>query len=339
VSVTDAEYAMLSNAVYQSKYFISPKNYGFTRVKEWGDDETGFYGEVYQRDKDLVMVFRGSTNALNAKHDVQWGIKGTPPPELGSAKKFYDKIMENYGDKGLSISMTGHSLGASALQYVDASLFLDGKSQVPGVAFAPAGVADLFPQIPPISIAVRNYIRKGDIVPGIMSNQLGYETMLLPSKNESYEVQYKNGIGEIVGTRGEAGFAEQHSILGYWVDIGGLKTRTIYMSRDYYSSVERMQSGFVVANMESDKKDTVSLPDTFSFNSNLLFNQSGMKDFRIPDSHYFQLPKQQLQDAKNIAYLEKQSFNSDDGIGYSDNIILQIGDRSYRTESYMGDTA
>ncbi len=91
-------------------------------------------------------------------------------------------------------------------------------------------------------------------------------------------------------------------------------------------------------NMKSDEIATVSTFNTFIFNSNLLINQSGMRGFPTLDSHYFQLPDQQLREMENIAYLDQQQVAVDNG-SYSDNIIMKIGDQSYRTAPYMGDIA
>lgn len=78
--------------------------------------------------------------------------------------------------------------------------------------------------------------------------------------------------------------------------------------------------------------ETVLLPIQSEFNSK--FNPLSK-----PIERYVQSLKQEIQDTKDIAYLENQVFNFDDGLGYPDNIILKIDDRSYSTEQYVGDTA
>lgn len=299
MSVTDAEYAMLSNAVYhKADTYIPPENYDFTRIDQREDDVTGFYGEVYQRGDDIVIVFRGSKNMLNYGHDLQWGINGAQPPEFRSAKIFYEDIMKDYGNKGFSISMTGHSLGGSMVQYNNAWSTLEGGYQVPGVAFAPAGVGDFFPGLDPESIAVKNYIRDSDVVPGIKNVQLGYESVPLAWKNESYEVRYNDeGIGEIVSTPATDAILTQHAMLGYWVDVGHLQTRPAAASQNYIQD-----------------KYAPYLP-----------------------SDYFQTPEQQAQSTANIVDLESRSFDFNTMASFD--IVLQSGKWTYKTttEDYKND--
>lgn len=270
MSITDAEYAMLCNAVYRDKNFISPENYGFISQKRWEDAKTGFCAEVFQRDIDLVIVFSGTKNELNFKHDIQWKFKGSQPPELEAAIDFYDNILREYGDKGLTISLTGHSLGASAVQYVNANLSIRRGYQVKGVAFAPAGVGDLFLGLDPSSIAVKNYIRDGDVVPETMNKQLGYKNVYLPTTIQSYEVQYTNGIGEIIGTFTDPGILVEHNMLGYWVDVGNLTTRTMEkpISLSHYAPLPEKQLE------EMQAVACITKEQCFNFNIEIGYNDS-----------------------------------------------------------------
>jgi len=84
-----------------------------------------------------------------------------------------------------------------------------------------------------------------------------------------------------------------------------------------------------LANFKSDETVMVPTFNKVTFNSNILPNQSGTKDFCIPDSHYFQSPDQLAQDADNIAYVGN---NVNNGIGYSNYISLHIGDYKYEPE-------
>ena len=169
MSVTDQEYAILSNAVYRDENYIDPANYGFEFVDKLSKDETGFSCELFRRGNDLVMAFRGSDNMLNYYHDLSWVAGAGAPPEFGTAMKFYERAKEYAAANGLTISMTGHSLGGSAVQYVNATIVQSEGRQWPGVTFAVAGVGGLFPGTDPSSIAVKNYIRNGDAVPENMN--------------------------------------------------------------------------------------------------------------------------------------------------------------------------
>lgn len=95
MAVTDAEYAMLSNAVYKDGNYISPENYGFTHIAESGKSDKGFYGEAWQRGNDVVVVFRGTDNGQNILHDLQWAATGAEPPEFEDAKTFFSMLKNN----------------------------------------------------------------------------------------------------------------------------------------------------------------------------------------------------------------------------------------------------
>ncbi len=285
---------MLSNAVYHDKNYIPPENYGFTCIHK-GWDFTGFYGEVYKRKNDIVIVFRGTASPVNIEHDVEWGVGLRKPPEFTGAMNYYDFVVKNFGEN-YSISMTGHSLGGSMVQYVNAMLATQRNYQIQGVAFAPAGVGEFFPDINPSYIAVRNYIRESDEIPAVKNKQLGNENIYLPFKNESYKVEYNNGIGEVVGISGDNGLKAQHAMLGYWVDVGNLPTRTI--KKPAYQQIRQM-------NYQPELGD-----------------------------YYTILPTQRIEEMKAVSYLETiQPFIDKKEIGFDTKIVLQIGDQYYSTRT------
>lgn len=234
MSVSDKEYAILSNAAYHDENYIDPANYGFERISTHRNDVTGFYGETYKRGNDVVVVFRGTDNNLNRGHDVDWVTLGMKPPEFGSALDYYKKIeneiTENY--PGAQLSMTGHSLGGGAVQYVNAMLSVDGENphQVQGVTFGAGGAGNV-PQcrgINPDYIAVRNIVRANDPVPHTLDRQLG-SRQSLAATDRSYAVKTnENGIGEIVAF--PASYLTAHSMIGYLVDVGGLARRNATMA-------------------------------------------------------------------------------------------------------------
>ena len=232
--ITDEEYAMLSNDVYMDGDYVDIKKAGFTLVEDSDKDnpeyeDIGFRAQAYRRGNDIVIAYRGSANEENYKHDVGLAC-GVVPPECKTGKKFYDKIKLKYPDS--NISLTGHSLGGGVVQYVDATLATEEKYQVQGVTFASAGVGGLFPTVETGSIAVRNYIRAGDPVPGIMNNQLGNETMLLGGTFFSYSVTTDSSTGVQEIERRPLLFVpeayaiyKQHSMTAYMVDVGKLPTK------------------------------------------------------------------------------------------------------------------
>jgi hypothetical protein len=228
VAVKDEEYAILSNAVYRDADLILPENYGFTKELDKSDGGIGFYAAAYKRESDneVIIAYRGSDNRLNYYHDLIM-VDGIKPPEFDKAMEFYDEV-ETYCKKhNLSlVGMTGHSLGGSMVQFVNAKLAIERGYQIGGAAFAPAGIGRLFPGLDVSSIAVKNFIREGDWVPELMNKQLGNPewNKYLPRKDQSYSVQYTEGIGYEFLSRPPGVFA-QHSMLGYLVDVAHFQTR------------------------------------------------------------------------------------------------------------------
>lgn len=230
MAVSDEEYAILSNAVYRDADFISPENYKFEEIPDlhMSDNKTEFYAEAYRHkpENEVVIAYRGTANLLNIIHDFEMWRGGKKPPEFDMAMEYYHRVKAYCDDKSLSlIGMTGHSLGGSMVQYVNAMLATKEGYQIQGVAFAPAGVGEFFPDIDPNdkSIFVTNYIREGDPIPEKMNKQLGNSTESLSKTDQSYSVQFSEGVGEIL-SRFEPGGLTPHRMLGYLVDVAQLPT-------------------------------------------------------------------------------------------------------------------
>lgn len=230
MAVSDKEYAILSNAVYRDEDLISPEIYGFSKIDklEKSDDDIGFYAAAYKRERDneVIIAYRGSDNRLNYYHDIIM-VDGIKPPEFDKAMEFYDEVETYCKENYLSlVGMTGHSLGGAMVQFVNAKLAIERGYQIGGTAFAPAGIGSFFPGLDASSIAVKNIIREGDWIPELMNKQLGSPewTMYLPRSNQSYSVQYSEGVGEILSTPDTGIISAQHAMLGYLVDVAHLPT-------------------------------------------------------------------------------------------------------------------
>ena len=222
--ITDAEYAMLCNAVYHDENYINPEDYGFTLINKKKELD-GFYGEAYERGDNIVVVFRGTDNDKNKEHDTQFFFKGILPPECKDGMVYYQQIKSDHPNS--VISLTGHSLGGTIVQYVDAMLAKYKGYQEQGVAFAPAGIGGFFPGLEPGSIVVKNYIRECDIVPAGMNKQLGNQkNMLSPTvDNFSLTEPSSSGMREIVSDHENNFIKRQHSMFGYAVTVGEMPTR------------------------------------------------------------------------------------------------------------------
>lgn len=220
MAVSKFEYAMLSNAVYHDKNYINPANYGFEKVDGTAYDRNGFYCETYKRGNDVVIVFRGSDNALNFAHDYDWQRYNITPPEFGDAVDYANMIKDRFS--GMSITMTGHSLGGGAVQYVNAMVVKNGGDQLDGVTFGAGGVGNLEEcrNINPADIHVTNVAREGDPVPNrLLPKHLGTNEWM-PAPCHAYNL---NSNGELIES--PLGVGGAHSVTGYMVDVGGLPSR------------------------------------------------------------------------------------------------------------------
>ncbi len=111
-----------SIAVYGKKGASMPE--GYVRKDEPVENKSnGFYGEVWQKGNDIVIVYRGTDSdgnqlsefAKDLRNDIAMARKNIPA-QATDALALYDKIKRE--NKHCDISVTGHSLGGSLAQIV-----------------------------------------------------------------------------------------------------------------------------------------------------------------------------------------------------------------------------
>lgn len=119
----DEDLKNLSISVYNNGKGKIPSNWQKIATQE--NPKTGFYGEVYKRNNEIVIVYRGTdTNKYNLPEIKDFLIGDTPmgfglkSGQYNDAKKLYNNVNQKYGNK--RIVLTGHSLGGSLAQIVSA---------------------------------------------------------------------------------------------------------------------------------------------------------------------------------------------------------------------------
>ena len=102
----------LSEYIYKTKGSTLPENYKY--VTGYENINNGFYSEIYEKDNQLVIVFKGTDIRVNDLKDDIKMVFGLLPSQMESARIVYSKLKSNYPNK--KILLTGHSLGGSLAQ-------------------------------------------------------------------------------------------------------------------------------------------------------------------------------------------------------------------------------
>lgn len=108
------EMKQASIAVYNKKGASMPE--GYVRKGEPIENKSnGFYAEVWQKENDIVIVYRGTDDPIDGINDIAMARKNIPA-QATDALALHDKIKRE--NKNCDISVTGHSLGGSLAQIV-----------------------------------------------------------------------------------------------------------------------------------------------------------------------------------------------------------------------------
>lgn len=108
------EMKQASIAVYGKKEACMPE--GYVRKGEPVENKSnGFYAEVWQKENDIVIVYRGTDDPKDGINDIAMARKNIPA-QATDALALHDKIKRE--NKNCDISVTGHSLGGSLAQIV-----------------------------------------------------------------------------------------------------------------------------------------------------------------------------------------------------------------------------
>ena len=99
----DEDLKNLSISVYNNGKGKIPSNWQKIATQE--NPKTGFYGEVYKRNNEIVIVYRGTdTNKYNLPEIKDFLIGDTPmgfglkSGQYNDAKKLYNNVNQKYGN-------------------------------------------------------------------------------------------------------------------------------------------------------------------------------------------------------------------------------------------------
>lgn len=107
--VTPFEYAQMSQLVY--KETGAPA--GWERLPIQSEITQSYYGAAFRKGTEIVIAHRGTvpTN-INDIHSDYHILTKTIPPQYYPAVSFANNVINTYGGLGITVTHTGHSLGA-----------------------------------------------------------------------------------------------------------------------------------------------------------------------------------------------------------------------------------
>lgn len=98
---------------------------GWKRVRTDSNDKTGYYAEAYKKDREIIIVYRGTDKEKGANEFLKDFIKSDVPmganlsfAQLKDAQNTYNSVAKE--NPSSRIVLTGHSLGGSLAQIVSA---------------------------------------------------------------------------------------------------------------------------------------------------------------------------------------------------------------------------
>lgn len=148
--------------IQQLQYYIYydgiSKPLGWKSIAVMDIKETGFYGETFEKNGYVVIVFRGSQipgDIKDARNSLAYLVKKAPS-QLINAEIFYNKILSQYG-KNAEVIVSGYSLGGLLAQIVGY------KYKNLTYTFGAIGAGDYFGKVPENVDYIHNYGRATDI--------------------------------------------------------------------------------------------------------------------------------------------------------------------------------
>ena len=123
------------------------------------EDNNGFYSCVYQKENEIIIVYRSSDDINDWIYSNREMALGHMPDQAENAIKVYDMVNKFSKENNMKITVIGYSLGGSLAAIVSAI------RGVEAVTFNPYGVKNLLdPNIKYNTDKVTNYCCENDII-------------------------------------------------------------------------------------------------------------------------------------------------------------------------------
>ena len=182
----DNELKTLAIGVYKGNEKYIPKDW--IKIDEMDNPETGFHGEAFFKNGEVVISFRGTDEPINdfIKEDLGHLAIGKLPSQYVDSHKFYEKVKRDFSGK--RIIFTGHSLGGSLAQ------LMANETGYETVTFNAYGVANLLDRNVKNDLNVRNYGNVDDTTFNMnLRNHLGKIYVIGYGKGSDYITKTPNG--------------------------------------------------------------------------------------------------------------------------------------------------
>lgn len=162
---------------------------GYRVIDKAENKANGFYAEAYSKDKDIVIVYRGSENIPDYINDLGMA-RSQLPEQCVDAVRFHDKVARE--NPNSDITVTGHSLGGSNAEIVSA---IRGTT---AVTFNAYGVRDMFTSYTKLKEDnVVNYVNEMDGITMVNGENHVGDIYSVPNVAEDKKYHKAEGMGDL----------------------------------------------------------------------------------------------------------------------------------------------